>query len=39
MVTGESLADNVGNLAVVVAWGVFGAFFAVRGFSWQAKRD
>ena len=39
MVTGESLADNLGNLAVVVAWGIFGAFFAVRGFSWQAKRD
>ena len=27
------------NLAVIVAWGIFGAFFAVRGFSWQAKRD
>ena len=39
MVTGESLADNLGNLAVVMAWGIFGAFFAVRGFSWQAKRD
>jgi len=39
MVTGESLADNLGNLAVIVAWGIFGAFFAVRGFSWQAKRD
>ena len=39
LVTGASLADNLGNLAVVVAWGIFGAFFAVRGFSWQAKRD
>ena len=39
MVTGESLADNLGNLAVIVAWGIFGAFFAVRGFSWQSKRD
>jgi ABC-2 type transport system permease protein len=39
MVTGESLADNMGNLAVVLAWGVFGAYFAVRGFSWQSKRD
>ena len=35
LVTGESLADNVGNLAVVAAWGLFGAVFAVRGFSWQ----
>ena len=39
MVTGASLADNIGNLAVVVAWGVFGTFFAVRGFSWQSKRE
>src|SRR6478672_11606425 len=39
MVTGESLADNLGNLAVIVAWGIFGAFFAVRGFSWQSKRN
>ena len=39
LVTGASLADHAGDLAVVIAWGVFGTIFAVRGFSWQAKRD
>ena len=39
MVTGAPLTDHLGDLAVVVAWGLLGAFFAVRGFSWQAKRD
>jgi ABC-2 type transport system permease protein len=39
LVTGASLADHAGDLAVVAAWGVLGAFFAVRGFSWQSKRD
>ena len=39
LVTGASLADHAGDLAVVVAWGVLGAIFAVRGFSWQSKRD
>jgi hypothetical protein len=24
---------------VVAAWGLFGAVLAVRGFSWQSKRD
>jgi ABC-2 type transport system permease protein len=39
LVTGASLADHVGDLAVIAAWGVLGTFFAVRGFSWQSKRD
>ena len=39
LVTGTSLADNAGHLAVVAAWGVFGTIFAVRGFTWDAKRD
>jgi ABC-2 type transport system permease protein len=39
LVTGAPLTDHVGDLAVVAAWGLFGAIFAVRGFSWQAKRD
>jgi ABC-2 type transport system permease protein len=39
LVTGESLADTAGDLAVVAAWGVFGVYWAVRGFSWQSKRD
>jgi ABC-2 type transport system permease protein len=38
LVTGASLADNAGDLAVVAAWGVFGAIFAVRGFSWESRR-
>jgi ABC-2 type transport system permease protein len=39
LVTGAPLSDHIGDLAVVAAWGVFGAVFAVRGFSWQSKRD
>jgi ABC-2 type transport system permease protein len=38
MVTGASLADTGGDLAVVAAWGLFGVVFAVRGFSWDARR-
>jgi ABC-2 type transport system permease protein len=39
MVSGAPLSDHVGDLAVVVAWGVFGAIFAVRGFSWESRRS
>jgi ABC-2 type transport system permease protein len=39
LVTGESLADTAGDLAVIVAWGILGVFFAVRGFSWDARRS
>jgi ABC-2 type transport system permease protein len=39
LVTGAPLADHAGDLAVVAAWGLVGAVLAVRGFSWQAKRD
>jgi ABC-2 type transport system permease protein len=39
LVTGAPLADHGGDLAVVAAWGAVGALFAVRGFSWQSKRD
>jgi ABC-2 type transport system permease protein len=39
LVTGASLADRAGDLAVVAAWGVVGAVFAVRGFSWDSKRQ
>ncbi len=38
MVHGTSLADNAGQLAVIAAWTAFGVFFAIRGFSWEAKR-
>ena len=39
MVTGVGLSHHVGDLAVVAAWGLFGAFFAVRGFSWESRRS
>ena len=39
MVTGAGMADHMGDLAVVAAWGLFGAFFAVRGFSWESRRS
>src|SRR4051794_15118242 len=38
MVTGAPLSDNLGNLAVLAAWGLFGVYFAVRGFTWEARR-
>jgi ABC-2 type transport system permease protein len=39
MVTGAPLSDHAGDLAVVAAWGLFGAIFAVRGFSWESRRS
>ncbi len=39
MVTGESLSSNLSALAVIALWGVFGVYFAVRGFSWERSRD
>jgi ABC-2 type transport system permease protein len=39
MVTGAPLSDHAGDLAVVAAWGLVGAFFAVRGFSWESRRS
>jgi ABC-2 type transport system permease protein len=38
IVTGSSLSGNLGALAVIGAWGVFGLFFAVKGFSWEQRR-
>ena len=38
MVTGAPFADNLSDLAVVLVWGVVGTVFAVRGFSWEARR-
>jgi ABC-2 type transport system permease protein len=37
LVNGTSLADNVGDLAVLALWAVAGVYFAVRGFSWEAR--
>jgi ABC-2 type transport system permease protein len=38
MVTGTDLAHNLDALAVIALWGVFGIYFAVRGFSWEQSR-
>jgi ABC-2 type transport system permease protein len=37
MVTGAGLAGNLDALAVIALWGIFGLFFAVRGFSWEQR--
>ena len=39
MVTGTSLADNAGALAVIVLWAAVGIVLAIRGFSWEQKRE
>jgi ABC-2 type transport system permease protein len=39
LVTGAPLSDHLGDLAVVIAWGLVGAIFAVRGFSWESRRS
>jgi ABC-2 type transport system permease protein len=38
LVTGSGLGDELDALAVIALWGVFGLFFAVRGFSWEGRR-
>lgn len=38
MVTGSSLTDNLDALAVIGLWGVFGAWLAIRGFTWEQRR-
>ena len=39
MIDGESVAENWVALLVLVLWAAFGAIFAVRGFSWEARRS
>jgi ABC-2 type transport system permease protein len=39
LVTGSPLSDEMGHLAVVAVWGLIGAIFAVRGFSWESRRS
>jgi ABC-2 type transport system permease protein len=36
-VTGSGLSHHLDQLAVIALWGIFGMFFAVRGFSWESK--
>src|SRR3954467_5922510 len=38
MVDGTGLSHHTGALAVLLAWTIFGVTFAIRGFSWEAKR-
>lgn len=38
MVTGASFSSELSDLAVVLAWAAFGVLFAIRGFSWEARR-
>ena len=39
LVTGAPMSDQLGHLAVVAVWGLVGAVFAVRGFSWESRRS
>jgi ABC-2 type transport system permease protein len=39
MVHGEGLGDNVVALVALALWAAVGILLAVRGFSWEAKRD
>jgi ABC-2 type transport system permease protein len=39
MVTGAPLSEHLSDLAVVLVWAVLGVFLAVRGFTWEARRD
>jgi ABC-2 type transport system permease protein len=38
LVTGSGLGNQLDALAVIGLWGVFGIYFAVRGFSWEQSR-
>ena len=39
MVNGEGLADNMVALVALLLWAAVGVVLAVRGFSWEARRD
>jgi len=39
MVTGEGLASNAASLLVLGAWATIGTVLAVRGFSWEQRRN
>jgi ABC-2 type transport system permease protein len=38
MIGGKGLSGHLDSLAVIALWGVFGLYFAVRGFSWEQSR-
>jgi hypothetical protein len=37
MVFDDTVWDHLGNVAVVVAWGLAGLVVAVRGFRWEPR--
>ncbi len=39
MVHGEGVGDHAGALLVLAVWALVGAVLAVRGFSWEARRE
>jgi ABC-2 type transport system permease protein len=39
LVTGSSIGSNLSALAVIAIWSAFGIFFAIRGFSWESRRN
>jgi ABC-2 type transport system permease protein len=39
MVTGKPLVDNLSHLAVIAVWAAAGIALAIRGFSWDARRE
>jgi ABC-2 type transport system permease protein len=39
LVTGRGLGDNLSALVVVGVWAVAGVLLAIRGFSWESRRD
>lgn len=39
MVTGEGIGDELGALGVLAVWSALGIVLAIRGFSWDRRRD
>jgi ABC-2 type transport system permease protein len=39
MIAGSGSGNDLDSLAVIALWGVFGIYFAVRGFSWEGSRS
>jgi ABC-2 type transport system permease protein len=39
LVTGQGVGSNLSALGVIALWAAFGIFFAVRGFSWESRRN
>jgi ABC-2 type transport system permease protein len=39
MVKGTGLSSHLDALAVIGLWSAFGLYFAIRGFSWEQRRD